>query len=255
MGAALVVLVANGWGVWQAIQNRAAAEGGTLQLTERELPLQPVFLESSVTLLRLRWTADRSGNQRFGPVSWLDQAKLSELGFDCTVPLDSPRARRHYSSMAGRRVFLALQYQGERVWQSASQEPKTGLVVVDADRNPGRLRERYPDRTKYGICRGSVRLALRTHDNDGALLSPPRLEGRVEDLLPSLVSVPRPENRLLTTFHRTAPEGERARETEPRFSARVHWGKNYDPWIDEVQPLMVSTNAPGTSLTNRPASN
>lgn len=237
-GALLVVLVANGWGVWQSVQNRAEQRGGTLQLTERELRLEPVAFESSVTVLRLQWRTDSTRDRRFGPAAWLDSTKLAGLGFDCTVAVDSPKASRHYASTPPRRVFLALEYQGDSSPGAAAPDrDKTGLVVIDADQNAERLRERYPDPAKHSICRGMVRIALTRRDADDGLLGTPRLEGWVVGLLPSQVSVPRPTNRLLAGFLRTFEEAEKKSSGEPRFSARIRWGKNYEPWVDDIRPL------------------
>lgn len=238
LGAFLVVLVANGWGIRQSIRNRADSRGGTLQLTERELSLEPVAFESSVSVLRLHWRTERTRNGRFGSAAWLDSAKLASLGFDCSVPLNSPKAQRHYSSMPPRRAFLALEYQEfPRPDAAAPRRERTGLVVVDADQSAEHLRERYADPLKYSVCRGIVRITLTRRDADGVLLSTPRLEGRVLGLAPSRVSVPRPANRLLVPFLRTSEEAGNTPAGEPRFSARVHWGRNYEPWVDDVRTL------------------
>lgn len=237
-GALLVVLVANGWGVWQAVRNRAEQLGGTLQLTERELRLEPVAFESSVTVLRLQWRTDSTRDRRFGPAVWLDSAKLAGLGFDCGVAADSPKAARHYASTPPRRVFLALEYQNDTAPGAAAQDKgKTGLMVIDANQNAERLRERYPDPAKHSICRGIVRIALTRRDADGVLLGTPRLEGWVVGLLPSQVSVPRPANRLLAGLLRPFEESAKSSAGEPRFSARIRWGKNYEPWVDDIRAL------------------
>ena len=75
----VVVLLTNGWAVWQPTRNRAETFGGKFQLTEHELPLQHVALESSVTVLGLNWKTDRI-SERFGPAAWLNTNKLAALG-------------------------------------------------------------------------------------------------------------------------------------------------------------------------------
>jgi hypothetical protein len=209
-----------------------------LQLTECEVPLQATPFESSVTVLRLNWKSDGGDAERWRPPAWLDTNKITELGFDCSLPLSSPNARRHYDSKPSRCVFLALEYQAENSDKVEKPGPAhTGLVVVDAAQSPRQLRERYPDPQKHVICRGLVRLILRRHDRNGAPLSTPVLEARIDGLCPAELSVPKPANRLLLTFHRTAPEEENRPVGEPRFSARVRWGSNYEPWVDDVRPL------------------
>ena len=57
----------------------------------------------------------------------------------------------------------------------------------------------------------------------------------VAALVPSQASVPRPTNRLLARFLRTAEEGGKTSVREPRFSAGVRWGKNYEPWAEDIR--------------------
>jgi hypothetical protein len=236
LGAALVVLLANGWGVWQAARNRTQALGGTFRLTEHELPLQPVPFESSVTLLRLNWKVDGSGDEHRRSPAWLDASKLAELGFDCTVPPSSPQARRHYESKPARRVFLVLEHQALAIDAPGKQGPaKTELVVVDAAPRPDQLRGRYPDPEKHVICRGLIRLAFRRHDRNGTPLTNPVLEGWVEDIRPSELSVAKPMNRSLLSVRRTPSEDVNLTGGEPSYTARVNWGRNYEPWIEDVR--------------------
>jgi hypothetical protein len=111
-------------------------------------------------------------------------------------------------------------------------------MAVDAALDPGSLRQRYPDPARHAICRGTIRMRLRRHDADGHRLNPPELAGWVEGLAPSVIYVPRPVNQLLTTLHQTfADPDEDAGSHPPRFLARVHWGKNYAPWIDKIQAV------------------
>jgi hypothetical protein len=236
LSAAGVVLLANGWSLWQAARNRGEAVGGTLNLTECEVPLQAVALESSVTLLRLNWKVEKTDTHPERQPAWLDTHKLAELGFDCSVPLSNPGAARHYGAMPSRRVFLAMEY--EPVSSEVMTRPRqnrTGLKVVDAALDPSELRAHYADPGKNVICRGLVRLNLRRHDHDGALLSPPRLEPWIQAICPSEVSVPEPVNRPLLTLHRTVSEAESSPTTEPRFAARIFWGRNYEPWVEEIR--------------------
>lgn len=238
--AALVVLVTNGLGIWQSSRNRAEALGGTLELTEHEVPLMPADLESSVTILRLKWKTERKEDDRWGPAVWLTSEKLAELGFDCSVAIDSPRAVRHYESTPARRVFLALEYQPPHAdTPDSTANRHSGLMVVDAAADPETLRRRHPDPKRLAISRGAVRIGLRRHDSQGGPLDRPELVGWVEGLVPSQVFVPRPANQLLTTLRGapTAPEPENAPTRAPRYSARVHWGLNYEPWVEEVIPL------------------
>ncbi len=238
--AAGVVLVANGWGVLQALRNRSEPSGGRLELTERELSLEPVALESTATILRLNWNVLTSGNEDYGPVPWLDVAKLTELGFDCRVPVSSPNARSHYTSLPPMPVFLVLEYEGD-AWRNAPAKvkTKTRLYVVDAARDPHHLRGRYSDPQRHIICRGLARLHIREREmREGALLSTPRIEGRIQTVYPAQLLVPPPHNKALIPFRRNISDGpDQGLPTEPRFVARVCWGAHYEPWVEEIRLL------------------
>jgi hypothetical protein len=245
--AVSVVLAANLWGVLQAWRNQKAPRGGSLELTEREVRLLPMAAESTATMLRLNWNVAGTGEEQHRSAAWLDRKRLMELGFDCSVALNSPNARRHYSSMPSRPVYLAVEYEGE-AWRNAGAkaQARSGLFVVDAAREVDRLRERYPDVQRHIICRGLVRLSFRERDRNGTSLSTPRVEGWVEGLRPGEVFVPLPYNRALGRLGRrdsdTPPDMPR---NEPRFAVRVWWGANYEPWVDAVRLLKVGEAAEG----------
>lgn len=235
--AVSLVLVANLWGVLQAWHNRQAPKGGSLELTERELRPLPTAAESTASMLRLNWNvAGASEEQRRAP-EWLDRKRLTELGFDCSVALSNPSARRHYASLPSRPVFLAVEYEGE-AWRNAGAkaQARSRLFVVDAATDAGRLRERYPDPQRHIICRGLVRLSFRERDRNGASLSTPRVEGWIEGFCPGEVFVPLLHNRVLRRLGRpgfnTPPDSP---PKEPRFTARVCWGANYEPWVESVR--------------------
>lgn len=232
LGACLVVLLANGWTSWQARHNRQTSTGGQLLLTEREAPLEAVGGESSVTLARLKWTTARLGDARFGPAAWLDSDKLAELGFDLSEPVESPRARRHYGSLPSRPVFLVLQCDPPAAGDNSAHSQ---LRVIDAARDPATLRGRYPDPNRHAIVRGSVRIGLRRQEEEGRPLPRADLVGWVVGLSPELISVPRPLNQALAPFRASPVEEENPPPSAPRYSVRVHWGHNYEPWVSEVR--------------------
>ena len=243
--AAGVVLVASGWSLVQVSRNRSEPRGGRIELTERELGLEEIAAESTATVLRLNWDVLRAGDKEHGPTAWLDAAKLSELGFDCGVPLSKPSARSHYTSMPSRPVFLAMEYEGD-AWRkaAATRKVKSRLWAVDAARDPDRLRQQYPDRQHYIICRGLVRLGFRDREGgDGTSLAIPRLEGWIQSVCPEEVFVPLPYSRVLRELRRTGSAGPDASQvSEPRFAVRVCWGANYEPWVEGVR-LLSTTGA------------
>jgi hypothetical protein len=244
--AAGVVLVASGWSRVQVWRNRSEPRGGRIELTERELGLEVIAAESTATVLRLNWNVVRAGDKEYGPAAWLDATKLSELGFDCGVPLSKPSARSHYTSMPSRPAFLAMEYEGD-AWRKAgaTRNIKSRLWAVDAARDPDRLRQQYPDRQHYIICRGLVRLGFRDRESrDGASQPTPRLEGWIQSVYPDDVFVPLPYSRVLRELRRTGSAGlDKSQESEPRFAVRVSWGSNYEPWVEGVR--LLSTSAAG----------
>jgi len=243
--AAGVVLLASGGGLVQVWRNRSEPSGGRIGLTERELGLEVIAAESTATVLRLHWNVLRAGDREHGPAAWLDAAKLSELGFDCSLPLSKPGARKHYTSMPARPVFLALEYEGE-AWRKARATRKVAsrLYAVDAALDPHRLRQQYPDAQHYIICRGLVRLGFRDREaGEGAFLPAPRLEGWIEDVCPDQVFVPLPYSRVLRELRRTGSGGPKTSQvSEPRYAVRVCWGANYEPWVEGVR-LQGATGA------------
>ena len=237
--AAAVVLAANAWTLIAARCNRGGPSRGTMELTERELRLVQVPWESTATLLEVRWDVLSEPPRYRGPPAWLDATKLAELGFDCTVPVSSPNAKEHYTSMPSVPVYLVLEYEGE-AWRQAcrDREPKTRLFVVDAGRDARRLRDKFADTKRYVITRGVVRLSYQERDN-GNRLATPRLQGRIQSVLPSQIFVPQPYGRRLEGFrHRgRGPRTPEPPEGEPRFAVTVSWGSNYEPWVHGVRPL------------------
>ena len=236
--AAVVVLAANAWTLIATWRNRGGPSGGTMELTARELRLVEVDWESTATSLGLRWdvVSDAPGDTP----PWLDATKLGELGFDCTVPVGSPNAKEHYLSLPSALVFLVLEYEGE-AWRQARRgdpEPETRLFVVDAGRDARRLRDKFADTRRYVITRGVVRLSYQERDN-GNRLATPRLQGRIQSVLPSQIFVPQPYGRRLEGFrHRgRGPRTPEPPEGEPRFAVTVSWGSNYEPWVHGVRPL------------------
>ena len=237
--AAAVVLAANAWTLIAARCNRGGPSRGTMELTERELRLVQVPWESTATLLEVRWDVLSEPPRYRGPPAWLDATKLAELGFDCTVPVSSPNAKEHYTSMPATLVYLVLEYEGE-AWRQARRDrkPKTRLFVVDAGRDARRLRDRYADAKIYVVVRGVVRLSYQKRGfPDGTPLATPRLQGWIESILPSQIFVPQPFSRRLEGFRHRGPPAPEPPEGEPRFAVTVSWGSNYEPWVHGVRPL------------------
>ena len=237
--AVAVVLAANAWTLVAAWRNRSGPSGGTMELTEREVHLVQVPWESTATLLELSWDvlADTPRGRRCP--AWLGATKLAELGFDCTVPVSSPYAKEHYAALPPALVFVVLEYEGE-AWRQAhsDRERRTRLFVVDAGREPRQLRDRYADTKRYVITRGVVRLQYQERSfPDGPPLPAPRLQGWIENVVPSQIFVPQPFSRRLEVFRHRGSPATQPSEKKPRFAVTISWGSNYEPWVRGVRQL------------------
>ena len=238
--AAAVVLVPNAWSVLCALQNRRNTAGGTLELTERELRLEPLSDDSTAFFLNLRWeveTVEDDGEYR--APTWLNSAKLRELGFECSVAADQPHAREHYQSTPAVLRYLVLEFDGgtaKRVGLSRSSR----LFVVDAGRDAQKLRARYPDSAHYAICRGVIKPFLKDRNRrENRPLPQPRLAGRIQDLFPQEVFVPSVLGDRLQEFRhapdRSAEKGDQ--NLVPRYAVTLSWGSRYEPWVGGVRAL------------------
>ena len=120
ISAAVVILFSGVWTAMMGLRNRSAATGGHLELTERELRLPPVFGDSTALFLEVLWRVQDTLVEHERAPAWLDTAKLTELGFDCSVPVSSPHARAHYSAMASRLSYAVLRLEPTDVHTAGS---------------------------------------------------------------------------------------------------------------------------------------
>lgn len=242
LAAALVVLVANTWVVVSSLRNRAAAPGGTVELTERELRLLPAVGDSTAVLLNLRWEVAATEPDDDGAPAWLNAVKLEELGFDCSVPAASPHARDHYDSVPSALLFLVLEFDGDAA-KKAGHDRGSRLFVVDVGRDASQLRAKYPDTARHLITRGVVKPFLKDRTRlEGRPLPQPRLSARVHAVLPNLIFVPPPHHVLLQGLKRHPDfEGQKANpEPPPRYVVALSWGTRYEPWVRSVRLLPVA---------------
>jgi len=241
LAAAVVVLVANAWVVVSALRNRGDAPGGTVELTERELQLQPVSKDSSAVFLALRWGVTSNEPEDDGAPGWLNTAKLQELGFNCRVPVESPHAAEHYDATPPKLLHVVLEFDGEAARQ-AERRQRSRLWAVDVGHDPLQLRAKYPDATRHVICQGVVKPFLKQRTGrDQRPLPQPRLSARIQALLPDEIFLPPPHSKLLQGLH-PLPESPKERDNaEPRYAVTVSWGTRYEPW---VRSLRLLPNAP-----------
>lgn len=240
--ASAVVVVSNLWAIGLAAVNRQGEPDAVLQLTEREVQLVPGGPENTAVSLRLAWT----GPNVAGEDTWFDQAKLAALGFDCSLPVTRENAKRYYNRPP-RRVYAALEYEGP-AWKryaaglapNVDVETANGvshLMLVDVDRDAARLRARYPDRARVAIVHAIVGLSIRSEPG-----REPRLRGRVLDVLPSELNLPRhlrPGVEPLSDGTRAGRGANASRASveprAPRYAATIRWGGRLEPWVEAIR--------------------
>ena len=283
----LLIVVVNLALLGAAAWNQRGAPLSALVLTERELALPLDRQETSAGIVlslrlanrapgllqRAAWTRRTKLHRMDLP--WFDTKKLLTLGFPIDVAAHESGAALHYNNAQFKRVYVALEYDGE-AWKrwisdradkleqlrrsveagSAGAEELTDreaqlafdrvarsrLVPIDVERSATELRSRYPDGRRYLVLPGLVRPVV--HDPDDG---PRVIRGDVSDLLVQWIPVPRRHRGLLDPLMpteknatRRTREREQAREgwpapTPPRYGAVLAVGRNHAPWLSDVR--------------------
>lgn len=200
----------------------------------------------------------------FGPVAWLDRDKLAALGFEVGTPLTAAENDGYYERLLGRDVLLVLELDGatrahalqaardlvarherevagdpegkgnaqerlrsaEESLQSEEHE-RSRLFIVDAGLDEDQLRQRYPDRAHYAICRGNVHPFVMRETGSA------KLYGSVTAVRCESINVPLqfraavpldgPSNAMTVALTR-------AQKKRP-FTVQVAFGRRLEPWI------------------------
>ncbi len=217
-------------------------------------------------------------NSRGFRYDWFDQAKLEAVGFDCSMPLTDAKAELYYEKMLLRKAYAVLEYEGIAwdAWREREQQDLTEvagkakkgavtqkelkeaqeeyeremktrsrLFAVDAGSDPARLRQQYPDNRRYLIVPAKVRLAYTKHYNDDVKKSePPKLTGYITDILVDEINVPKSMRTVidaLTGKVKNQPGSYYSygmNKQEPRYKVTLNYGKQYEPWIANIQPIV-----------------
>jgi hypothetical protein len=185
----------------------------------------------------------------YGAPGWLGESKLAELGFNLSK-LSGPRQHRDIDQV--REVVLVLEFDGaayqvaltrarafaektraelaaspdtkDRQWRLSAAETalqgeertNSRLFAIDAGLDAAALRARYPDRSRYALMHGRVRL--------GAWYMGDALpSATITELSVDAVNVPLPMRRAIAT------QGMYAR-SEP-FEATLAIGKRLEPYL------------------------
>ena len=192
-----------------------------------------------------------------GAPDWLNKTKLAALGFDVSFPEDIDAGRRHYNKLLPREALLVLELNGpayqralertraynareqlllgthrgdkefeQRALRASEQlkreeQDNSRLFVIDTGVDAAALRRQYPDRQRYAIVRGQIRVGFNTRQKQT------QLSGYISDLNNNQINVP-------LDYHGILARAGTQRNDNARYGVSVAFGKRLEPWITSV---------------------
>jgi Domain of unknown function (DUF4824) len=260
LAAGALVVLANGAILANVARNRAGNPDAVVRLSEREAQayLPPDEQAELMLILRLRW------QMALGPAgedSWFTRERLEALGFpglpaegDTTYPgrfvglkrkgyvvlevagpewerWEAVQRARTDSVVAASRVAPAPEPEGHQHDAAAPQRPGgigSRLMAVDIGRDPLALRAQYPERGRYLILPATygVDFTPAERDSAGTVTAPPKVAGRIWDLLPGTLVVPEPFRDSLMALGAGRPDS----ATHYEFTVKV--GSRWEAWVE-----------------------
>jgi hypothetical protein len=240
-------------GVWY---NRQGEPESRLQLSQRELhrnwdgPRQ----ENSGLSLRLDWrmpTREKIDKDRCNSDRSLTEAQVQAVGLPSRGPaprqdtrrawaileLDGPlyqqslqQAERHLQKASTK--LQELQHDKERQQQEKAarealaneRDKESRLFLVDVGLDPDALRQRYPDRSRYALLGGTVRIWQRCYNKVGSTLS--------GSFAPSNATINVPHAWRQQLAERLPEHYGNANQP---FSAEISFGQRLEPWLSNMQ--------------------
>jgi Domain of unknown function (DUF4824) len=259
--AGTIVLVMNATALVSVSMNRRGQPTNLIELTHRELPMQYRTAENSAVFLRLNWHGEipESPDRFRRGLNWFDRAKLSEIGFDTSMPVTDPRAAVHYRRMRSRRAYVVLEHEGQRwsEWLSWHADRIAGanspeererlererditsrLFAIDAGLSGPDLRTRYPDQSKFLIVPASVRIVPVFDPDDQGQRVLRELRGNVQHLLVSQIYVPQPFSSLFQSIRPEPgrrPGGSLQDPAAPVYRVTLRYGSRYEPQVIQAR--------------------
>jgi hypothetical protein len=207
---------------------------------------------------------------------FLDEARLAALGFDCSASAADEGAASFYRSVLPRPAFIVFsiggpewerqvaawqQRHGQRIEEQIARGDLTGqainsarteiaeapkrlsrLMPVDAGRDAATLRSAHPDRARFLILPGVVRLHFVERGQPGG----PSVYGYLINVFPPLLTVPRELRAPLDALReppsdrrpgRAPGRGLAMLDRAPRYEVKVSVGRALQPWISQVRVL------------------
>ena len=252
--------------------NRSGEPDALVELTERELGVTRNYgidRESSGMSLQIDCRVESKEGHSYGSSScwgspsWLNQQKLTELGFEFTEDMEKEYKRRSFGDSLSKEVFLVLEYDGEayqRVLARAEEHLKaeeqlllnnpgnkemenrvksaleglrnenlvnSRLFAVDAGVDKEALRAKYPDSTTFIIMKGLVRVNRYRSNKDK------QWTGTITHMPVSRINVALEYRKALDSLDvaKYRPLEERV----PRYKVKVAFGKRLEPWVLRVE--------------------
>ena len=253
-----LLVLANAFVLAGIAYNRSGSPETTIRLTERELPVAYGYGNSENTGLSLELDWFRNSASYRAPFARkllheklvrLDRAKLEAIGFDCSVPLEDPRAKIHYQKMLPRKTYAVLEFQGAawEAWLEDKQNDladaemraengkldkeaveagrkeykrelltRSRLFVIDVANDLQMLRSQYRELGRYMILPATVRLeyhaSIKGEDNKNI---PANIEGVISEILNDQIHVPKQFGAWIEKILQV-----RGREPKGRFNNR-----------------------------------
>jgi len=254
--AAAVVLAGNAVILVGVARNRAGNPDAVVRLSERELGQVGEMPEGAEPILNLKleWSTAPGPDGR----PWFDRAVLESLGVgrlpevaDSAAAHDYRRnIRRAYAVLelggpAWERLAAARQahadslqaarppaaqekHAGDLPWIEGRGRTESRLLAIDIGRDPMHLREKYPERSRYLILPAeyAAEVVAAVKDSAGVVTAPARVQGRLLQLLPGTVHVPRPLRDSLVALGAAKPD------STTHFEVTLKVGKRWEAWVE-----------------------
>jgi hypothetical protein len=272
IAAVLLLVLTNAVVLTGVAYNRAGEPVARLELTERELSLGKTYSnldENSGTALTINWRNLDSDEDldnaysRYNAPAWLNEMKLSELGFDIEG-LKNARSDIQYDfDTAAVDVILVLEYQGDSYKQAIEiaerrltslstkkdlltkeeldekikwhteklyelKVSETRLYVIDAGLDQQALVKKYEGRNNTLFAHGEISVSL----------ADKHLTGHIRELYIPEVHVPLPYSEQLSVLTKDRAYFEYGETIiPPRYQVSLNIGKRLEPWIDSVSKI------------------
>jgi hypothetical protein len=254
--AAAVVLAGNALILVDVGRNRAGNPDAVVRLSERELHQVGEMPEGAAPILnlKLQWSTAPGPDGR----PWFDRAALESLGVGrlpevvdsaaaqdyrrnirrayAVLELGGPAWERlvaerqtHADSLQAARPPAAQEKHAEdRPWLEKGGRTESRLLAIDVGRDPMLLREKYPERSRYLILPAeyAAEVLMAEKDSLGVVTAPARVEGRIVQLLPGTVHVPRPLRDSLLAL------GVTRNDSTVHFEITLKVGKKWEAWVE-----------------------